>query len=263
MSLLPEELVIYMLSLINEFHILNKAMLEKKNLFYLFHQDKQKLFKKAIENGKLDVITLIYNYIDDECINRGFEQAGKKGQLEIIQFLLASSNITMKSIKWSFIGASHDGHLNVVKFLSNLSNDKFDDEINSAFVYACENGHIDVVRFLSTLPYINIYYQSNWAFKVACENGHLEVVKFLSTFHINFAGFNNESFIDAIAGGHLEVVKFLSKLPGIDASFPNNVPVILAYKYGYYEIGRFLQTLPGVNYTPTKETDLTEYNDLT
>ena len=77
--------------------------------------------------------------------------------------------------------ASHQGHLEVVKFLSTLPGVDVSDCENWGICYASAVGHLEVVKYLSTLPGVDPSAQDNAAIRRASENGHLEVVEYLST----------------------------------------------------------------------------------
>jgi hypothetical protein len=94
--------------------------------------------------------------------------------------------------------------------------DKYGKDYDS-FLKATKNGHLEVVKYLISFPGINPSADDNFAIKLASINGHLSVVKYLiglsEEYKIDPAADDNYAVIKASERGHLDVVKYLMSLP--------------------------------------------------
>jgi sulfur relay (sulfurtransferase) DsrC/TusE family protein len=157
----------------------------------------------------------------------------------------------------SFVTASENGHLSVVKYLMSLPKEYGIDpaaENNYAIRYASENGHLSVVKYLIGLPKeykIDPAARDNYAIRYASANGHLDVVKYLISlpkeYKIDPAAKNNIAIRLASQNGHLEVVKYLIGLPkeyGINPDAGNNEAIKYARHNRHLSVVNYLLSLP-------------------
>ena len=98
-----------------------------------------------------------YKKLNQEELNKQFINACKNDDLEIIQYLLTSPELT----EHADIHAKND----------------------SGFSWACRYGNLEVVKYLLTslefTEHANIHADNDYGFTWTCANGHLEIVKFL------------------------------------------------------------------------------------
>ena len=99
----------------------------------------------------------IYKKYNKEQLNDEFIDACRKGQLDVVKYLLASDELT----EHADIHASND----------------------EGFVCACRYGHLEIVKYLLTsaelTELVDIHARNDEGFRSACAQGHLEVVKCL------------------------------------------------------------------------------------
>jgi len=140
-----------------------------------------------------DLCGLIFEYFDKNLkkyhINKRFldkngtriinvsvanlEKYSKKGNLEVVKWLLSKGIDITTTDNYAFCLASGRGHLNVVKYL--LSKGAYvPNKNNQAVCFASEHGHLNVVKFLVSkgADYTNAVSSARW-------NGHSNVIKFL------------------------------------------------------------------------------------
>ncbi len=126
----------------------------------------------------------------------------------------------------AFIGACKDGDLDIVRYLLTSSELEKHADIyardNSGFQMACLHNHLEVVRYLLTSTelkdHANIHSNEDRGFCWACNNGHLEIVRYLLTSpelqeHVNIHAYDDRGFRWACSNGHLEIVRYLLTSP--------------------------------------------------
>ncbi len=190
-------------------------------------------------------------------------------------------NLCNKLFQW----ASQDGHLEVVKLLLFLNNEKSGKyhidpsaDNNIAIRLTSANGHINVVKFLISLNNeknngyrIDPSADNNSAIREASAYGHLEIVKYLISlnneknngYRIDPSADNNSAIREASAYGHLDIVKYLISLNDekdkgyhIDPSVSDNGAINAAYINDHLEVIEFLLSLDkkyGIKRPPTNE----------
>ena len=98
-----------------------------------------------------------YKKPNKEELNKQFINACQNDDLEIVQYLLTSPELTEHA---NIHAKNHEG-----------------------FRLACEKGHLEIVQYLLTSPelteHADIHAQDDLGFRWACARGHLEVVKYL------------------------------------------------------------------------------------
>ena len=145
--------------------------------------------------------------------------------------------------------ASANGDLKMVKYLI----DKCEpsqrlDICNNSIIWACRNGHLEVLRFLTETYGADVQIDDNRLIQDACENGYLAVVKYLiEACGVNVQANHNSAFFCACTNGHLEVVKYLIEKCGVDACVENNYAVQFACRYGQLEVVKYLIESCGVD----------------
>ena len=109
------------------------------------------------------------------CLNGHFETL--KWLIKCNDILqLKHQGITYSDIQLGFENASKKGHLNIVKFLFHQVNDQ---DICLGFLNACDHGHVDIVEFLMTRKNerkINDDYLDT-GFDCACEKDYADIVQ--------------------------------------------------------------------------------------
>lgn len=91
--------------------------------------------------------------------------------------------------------------------------------IDPPFITACKYGHIEIVKLLLDLKddrYVDVHVEEEYAFRLACYGGHLEIVKLLLSLkgnrYINIHHKYEHGFYLAGCYGHYEIVNLLLSL---------------------------------------------------
>ena len=126
----------------------------------------------------------------------------------------------------AFQYAAINGHLSVLKYLVELSNER-NEKLNihsdddCAFLCAAENGHLSVLKYIVELSderneKLNIYYDR--VFQYVAYYGHLSVLKYLVKLSdernekIDIYSNDEYAFRHAAENGHLSVLKYIVEL---------------------------------------------------
>lgn len=191
-------------------------------------------FKEACRSGNIGIVKLLLGLAHASNFNEtkltaetpnSISSLLSQNQLKDTEDIYLSRIINVHSSnEKAFRNACQNGHIEVVKLLLSLTNDRyvnvhcFNDE---AFISACSGGHLEVVELLLSLTgerYIDVHSNNEQAFISACCNGHLKIVKLLLSLigerYINVHSNYEEAFISACRNGHLEIVKLLLSLKG-------------------------------------------------
>jgi hypothetical protein len=164
-------------------------------------------------SGKLDRIVIL----------KGFEEAAKNGQLEVLKWLKDNFKITEFDLK------------------------KFN---NYAFIMAIKNGHLEVSKWLIynyNITKEEAKISNNYAFRCSAKNGQLEILKLLKyKFDITEEEaklFKNEAFREAAYNGYIEVLTWLKENFNITAKEIFTYDFALRYntRNGYSEVLKWLE----------------------
>lgn len=215
------------------------------------------------------IIANKYNSLTQKQINRKFIDACEKGKLELVKYLLTSSELTIHAEIGArdglgFKRACEFGKLDTVKYLLTSTDLKEHSNIKDelAFSWACAGGHLDTVKYLLTSPDLGEYapIQNFYAFAYACAEGHLEVVKYLLTSpdlveHVNIRPDernlkSHSGLYYACKHNQLEVVKYLLTSPDLkvhaDINYLEDGPLKIATARGHVDIVKYLLTSPEI-----------------
>lgn len=158
------------------------------------------------------------------------EVASKNGHLEVVK-LLSQYNEDINIIPLEL--AAGNGHLEVVKFLS--ENGPVSDR---ALLISSGRNHFKIVKFLLEKNKQNVYI--NESLIIASEHGYTKIVKLLlEQVGVNVNAENGKALKKASANGHLEVVKLLIK-NGANVNVSNSSPLVSASWHGHLEIVKLL-----------------------
>ena len=192
-------------------------------------------------------------------LNQNLKRASKYGDLEKVKYFVSKgADVHAKddyTFRWTSINghvdgsrghnfygspiiwASHNGHLDVIKFLFSIDADIHTDNV-CAVTLAGGKGHLDVVKFLFSVG-ADIGAHNGYAIRWTSHNGHLEVVKFLVSVGADAHVCDYEAFILASRNGHLEVVKFLVSV-GANIHSHNDYAIKWASRNGHLDVVKFL-----------------------
>ena len=158
--------------------------------------------------------------------------ASQNGHLEVVKFLLDSSNKNLV-VKAPLSMASKMGHTEVVKLL--LEHDPDGDSVSLANFVASEEGYTEIVELLlDNGAEVNITLNDTGTtpLLIASKNGHSEVVKLLLEKGAMVNVRNPEgttSLMTASVSGHSEVVKLLLEQGAdVNAMIPNGWTALLS-----------------------------------
>lgn len=161
-------------------------------------------------------LKLKFQHYSNYQLNNVFIQACEYGYLDVVKYLLTSTELT----KHANIHAHDD----------------------AGFRWACENGHLDIVKYLLTSPelteHADIHAYNDYGFRSACEYGHLDIVKYLLTSpelkeHADIHAKNNGGFQWACEPDHVHIIQYLLKFPGNGIDFQKteyNLEWAISYK---------------------------------
>jgi ankyrin repeat protein len=186
-------------------------------------------------------------------VERDFIELCIKGDLIGAQQLLQlHPNINISAYnEQAFVDACNYGHLEVCKWLLQVSKEKGQDinisDDEDVFHWTCANGHLDVCQWLLQIkPDIDISINNELAFRYACANGHLDVCQWLLQVKptINVSIYDEEAFRWACADGRLDVCQWLLQVkPTINISFDNEEAFRVACIYNHLHVAQWLKSL--------------------
>lgn len=159
--------------------------------------------EKASTKGHFEIVKYLYknsaylNLNDTSALNN----ASINGHIEIVKFLHTCGVNLNEHYGREIRGAVSSGHLDVVKYLFE-NGAKLDD---SLLITASENGYLELVKYISKIS--NFNYSFDNPIYNASREGHLEVVKYL--YENDVKGDLERAIQVACKNGHLEIVKYL------------------------------------------------------
>ena len=133
-----------------------------------------------------------YKKYNKQQLNDAFIDACQNNDLDILQFLLTSLELTEHADIHArndagFRIACLDGHLEIVKYL--LTSDELTEHADihakddEGFIWACFYGYLEIVKYLLTSPelkkHADIHAENDVGFIWACYESRLEVIKYL------------------------------------------------------------------------------------
>ncbi len=123
------------------------------------------LYKYAYISENREILTALLCLRTPSC--KFIKLVCQGGDISTIKLILAlySTNCISKDLSDYISGAYHGGHMELVKILVNLNNDR-------AFIWACDKGYTDIVQMI--LPYTN--YEG---FKLACKHNHVDIARLI------------------------------------------------------------------------------------
>src|SRR3984885_13830571 len=234
----------------------------------------KKNFKKCLESNRLDaaeellkidiekslgsVKEIIMNFIRTDNVDRFksmiekgpirpdfdrglfLNEACKKGQKSIVNYLLRSTNLLLPYADKCLFVASKKGHHQLVNLLLNSGKVDPAADDNYAIGLASEKGHGKVVKLLLTVPDVDPAARDNYPIRYASENGHVELVKLLlKDMRVDPTADSNYAIRFASENGHTEVVKLLLAVKGVDPTADNNYAIRSASRNGHIELVKY------------------------
>lgn len=168
-----------------------------------------------------------YHNCSQKELNKAVMEATQKGALKEVQYLLSSPElkkhpkIKKGDILWE---ACSSGHVNIVKYLMTLTNNKGEllvdvEQVNIGFVFACSYGNQAIVEYFLKKSVFKEEIQINKrrGLAYACESGCLNLVKYLLT-HTYSAekadvhAHSDDAFKTACHHNRTDIIKFLLSL---------------------------------------------------
>jgi ankyrin repeat protein len=237
----------------------------------------------ACWNGYTEIVKLLlwHPLVDPgKGDNEAIIAASSKGNLEIVRLLLMDSRVDPSARhSVAFRVACQDGHHEVVKLLlEDIRIDPTVDE-NEAFVAAAASGSLETVSVLLADPRIDPACNGNRALELASSHGHFTIVRLLCQYprvHVR----NTAALSLAVREEYADIVQLLLKYYGkflleeemhqcqsafaiaccndstiiveqllelgVDPSFEENYPLILACEHDSFHVARRLLLLDSV-----------------
>lgn len=120
--------------------------------------------------------------------------ASNNGRVQHVQHMMYNYYIDRFTIGEAFIGASINGHFEVVKAMYSILG--YVVCKNDMFVSACSNGHLELSKWLVMFnPKMRTY--DELPFRLACYNGHIHMMEWLSQYDPNPYSLNMYCFRNA------------------------------------------------------------------
>ena len=221
--------------------------------------------KKAIADDDLETVKHILDIIGKDG-NYAIKRASKKGNLDVVEYILSVSPLFDYSLNIVLYYACEKGYLHVIKNFINKKKNK--NNIYSTLASACKYGRLDIVEYLFSIR--SVY--CNKILKIACEYGHLNIVKYFINFFLSFEGkirkYNNSLVTTAFINNHFDVVKYLLSVGvngyealikachlgnleglnflislGVNFRGSNDQPFLVACCHGHIDIAKMLYSL--------------------
>ncbi|KAF0687106.1 Aste57867_21077 [Aphanomyces stellatus] len=154
-------------------------------------------------HGNLPALRVLLEKTNHKCTEANLvDWAACNGQLNVIEFLHASTTGTVRCTTWAMDIAATNGHLRVLQW---LHANRSEGCTMSAVRGAARHGHLDVLHWLhDTFHTRELWWTS--AIDVAAAHGHLAVVQWL---HVLRRPSSEKAWVGAAANGHLDVLQWL------------------------------------------------------
>jgi hypothetical protein len=193
-----------------------------------------------IVNCTSDVYTHFSNYSMYTDIQEEFENACRRGRLEVAKWLVSLGGVNIYSIRNNaFRWACQFNHLEVAKWLVSLGVDIHTDN-DIAFRIACDKGYFEMIKWFESLG-INF---NHCIFEKACRWGKIEIAKWLyMNFDVDLVICNDCLFQEVCECGHLEVAKWLYSLGDVDIHAYNDFAIKHARENNHVDVVEWLESL--------------------
>jgi hypothetical protein len=198
----------------------------------------------AYNKDYLKIIKFLFSLLKYYSINYQLQMylLTENKYLDITQFLYMNINIP-NSNKFIYHNACIQGNLEIVKFLSSLTN--IDVYINKLIQWGCFYGHFKVVKYLFSFSNIDLsddYYLSP---KIAVLNGHLKIAQFLYSQDNSLMYSHQMNYYllkNICQRGKLEIIKFLFPMSYNDP-LEINILIKLARKKKQWKVIKFFENI--------------------
>lgn len=143
-----------------------------------------------------------------------FDKACRKGDLDIVKWILNNKSLNKDSILSGLDQACCHGHLYIAKWIHANSPYTHNLSLNDInFDRVCHSGHMEVVEWLYSISSKQLnsgQLNSGLAFEFACSSGHLDIAKWL--YEHKMGQFNNLSIFLATRGGKVNILKWMLEI---------------------------------------------------
>lgn len=215
--------------------------------------------KWACLNGHTEIVKFIVNLIKDkQILNKNYIFAldvCERGHLDTLKFLMENCSYQVAGLNDIylplFIKAHKKGHLNIVKYIIDISDEPSKMAI---FKNSCKEGYTDIVKLLINKNIIQKI--GNESLIEACKNERTEIVKLLINNNADVHYNNDEPFNIANKQNNFDIVELLVK-NSVNIHTTNKIisDYTFHFEYNYQEKIRILKFifLSNVNYYSTDE----------
>lgn len=144
--------------------ILNRALYERRNIFYLQlnKKNKNRLFRKAIKHNKFEIIKFLVKYVDDvtDCKYIFYYPS-------VFKFLVDNKKIDLHSNN-NFVlkYAGNNGYCEILAILLNYIDPSIDN--NYLIRYSCLYANNEIVEILLDDDRVDPTADNNYCVKIAC-----------------------------------------------------------------------------------------------
>ena len=198
------------------------------------------LFSESVLQGFFDLAKYaIQKRVSFHRIGLALEQAARRGNFEIVKWLVENGANVHYDKDSALIGASEQGHLDIAKFLLENGAD-INAQSGDALGRASKNGHLEMVKLLVGSG-ADIHAYDDYALRMAAGKGHLPVVKYLVEHGADVNVMGGEPLIQAAYNRKLSVLKYLVR-QGADPHAKKDTALKLAEKNAHTEISEYLRS---------------------
>lgn len=222
--------------LLESFNVVIHNQCQKDYAIFLWSYDNRNsknILTDAVYQNRLDVVQK-YFIGEKGIVQRIAMDSAQKGRLDIFKWLYNNSVNwnNMVTIDIYITVAAENGHLDFVKFLYEICEERNSNVFLYPIDHAAKNGHLDIVKWLHKREPHGC---TTNAMDLAAENGYFNVVKWLCENRTEGCGVF--TVVKAANNGHLEIVKYLieNKLGS-----PSSDVLYTAASRGYLEIVDYL-----------------------
>ncbi len=164
------------------------------------------------------------------------------GHLDILKYFVTNEMIPsdhLENFAWMYMRAAASyGHLDMLKYLDLFNNERI---YVSSLIGASQNGHLDVVQYIVSLGTIDSN-DIDEAFIEAVENNHLDVIQYLISVGADVHAFQDVAIQIAVERGYFDVTQYLISV-GADIYRYINLLLPLAFELGHTDIANYLASL--------------------